>query len=544
MTDSLQTPDEQDVARPAFTVPTLLTTPTHVRRHSVPERGVNTIPQSDIQVGRFGRMFRNLPLFAHDEADLIPLANKMVAPPEDPGNVPADTDNPSANPDLPAGYTYLGQFLDHDITFDPVSSLVRQNDPDALFNFRTPRLDLDSLYGRGPADDPFLYRHDDQPVPHPSLPGADLRGIWFRLGEFVADPSAPEGGPDLPRDQPRTDADGNDIFAGRALIGDPRNDENLIVSQLHGVFLKFHNKVVEQVASTTPLRDENLFKEAQRLVRWHYQWVIVHDFLARIVGQDVVDDVLPTETFRVGGTNGGHDVAIRRPRLLFYRPVPGQPPFLPVEFSVACYRFGHSMIRPSYLFNNIVPRTPTFVAQPGSEFESLNGFRRLPGSWGFDWKFFFEVEAGFTPQRAFKIDAQLANPLNDLPATIAANPSSLPQRNLRRGLLLGVPGGQVVSRAMGIPPLGAVALDITDVADDLQFDTPLWYYILKEAELQCDGKKLGPVGGRIVAEVIVGLVAHDPLSYFNVDPAFTPEQPFTDTPGEFTMAHLIRFATS
>ena len=167
---------------------------------------------------------------------------------------------------LPAGYTYFGQFVDHDITFDPVSSLVRQNDPDALTDFRTPRFDLDSLYGRGPADQPFLYE-----------PG----GVKLRLGEpRSANPEV--AGPDLQRNADE-----------RALIGDPRNDENLIVSQLQVAMIKFHNKVVDRVAQPTrSSRATTSSSSPSRRVRWHYQWVVIHDFLRRLVGADVINDIL------------------------------------------------------------------------------------------------------------------------------------------------------------------------------------------------------------------------------------------------------------
>jgi len=245
------------------------------------------------------------------------------------------------HPTLPAGYAYLGQFIDHDITFDPVSSLERQNDPDALHNFRTPRFDLDSVYGQGPADQPYLYRSGRDPILSAAAADADIRGVALLLGERVSSDDG-RAGPDLPRN-----------LEGAALLGDPRNDENLIISQLHSVMLRFHNQVVEEVVGATPLRGGNLLKEAQRLARWHYQWVVVHDFLVRIIGKEVVDDILDDFTEYVAACNEPR-LRVRRPKLLFYRP--DQNPYMPVEFSVAAYRFGHSLIRPSYAFNDFVER--------------------------------------------------------------------------------------------------------------------------------------------------------------------------------------------
>ena len=198
--------------------------PTH---HGVVLRGLGAPSASATEQGRFGRMFRHLPVFEHEPAPLAALAASMIAAadPKDTAPVPQPPpDDDDENPNIPAGYTYLGQFVDHDITFDPTSSLQRQNDPDALHDFRTPRFDLDSLYGRGPADQPYLYLQDPRPLRHPEL-GFDQRGVMFLLGRDLAAPADAAhvafAGPDLPRNS-----------QGRALVGDPRNDENLIVSQL------------------------------------------------------------------------------------------------------------------------------------------------------------------------------------------------------------------------------------------------------------------------------------------------------------------------
>src|SRR6266545_225547 len=165
-------------------------------------------------------MVRNLPALLPPDDALDALARAMVEP------EPKEEEDVSAgdNPDIPAGFTYFGQFVDHDLTFDPTSKLQRDNDPDALVDFRTPRFDLDALYGRGPDDQPFLYEDD---------------GIRVLIGKNAA------GENDLPRNA-----------KARALLGDARNDENLIVSGLALGVLKFHNRVVDtpSVASLPPER--------------------------------------------------------------------------------------------------------------------------------------------------------------------------------------------------------------------------------------------------------------------------------------------------
>jgi hypothetical protein len=463
-------------------------------------------------------MFRNLPVFELADLKLLrPLAEKMI--PEG-GGAPKD------NPDIPSGYTYLGQFIDHDVTFDTVSSLQRQNDPDALENFRTPRFDLDCVYGRGPADQPYLYQAD---------------GVKLLLGEGVQQGGPPEvNGPDLPRNQPR------EVIRGRALIGDPRNDENLIISQLQVTFLRFHNAVVDHVAATTPFKGDNLFKEAQRLTRWHYQWVVVHDFLRRIVGQEVIADILRPEPY----VTAGGEVEIPKWRPVFYKP--RERAYMPVEFSVAAYRFGHSMIRGRYHINEFLKGIgagpfPIFnrdVDPEDNELDNLEGFRRLPPDWGFEWHLFFDMPgAEGQAQPSLAIDANLAGPLAELPESVVGDdPISLAERNLQRGARLGLPSGTSVARRMGIEPLTDDELDLAYLARELQAHPPLWYYILREAGVREGGRRLGAVGGRIVAEVLLGLLALDPLSYLRVQPAWRPEAPFARDDGTFDMAQLIRFA--
>ena len=366
------------------------TTPTRPIPHGGVPRGLALTPSSSTTAGRFGRMFRHVPVYEHDPETLEALAATMIMPRErDKPLLRSDEDQNTgmlgSELRLPAGYTYFGQFVDHDITFDPVSSLTRQNDPDALTDFRTPRFDLDSLYGKGSADQPYLYE-----------PG----GVRLALGDARSG-NRLFAGPDLPRN-PTT---------WRALIGDPRNDENLIVSQLQVAMIKFHNAVVTDLRTKDrslrrPERSDDLFKLAQQTVRWHYQWVVINDFLGRLVGQDVIKDILREEEYLTPGSNGSPTKQKTiRPRFLFYHW--REQPFMPVEFSVAAYRFGHSMARPSYLINDrIVPavvganRIPLFPANrprplvpaPPNGLGDLHGFRRLPRDAGVQWKYFLPVE--------------------------------------------------------------------------------------------------------------------------------------------------------
>jgi len=524
-------------------------------------RGLEGAARSSVDQGRFGRLFRSLPRAGHTEEALHRLAASMIDPDkEDQPITEAEPDD--ENPTIPSGFTYLGQFIDHDITFDPVSILQARNDPDALSDFRTPRLDLDSLYGRGSADQPYLFeRHD--PI---DMPAGDT--ARFLLGEERRPDSVAPSRPDLPRNG-----------EGLALIGDPRNDENTVVSQLQSLVLRFHNRMLTIVPNTLGATAQLL--ETQRQVRWHYQWIVLHDFLPHIVGQDMANEVL-------AGRDG-------MPKLEFYRPK--NDPFMPVEFSVAAYRYGHSMIRPSYSLSSDVlrgsdatkNRVPIFSAEPDA-LANLRGFRPLPPSWGIDWSFFYPdlpappaakpdgnpyaQEPGkplLIPQPSYRIDTVLVDPLAHLPGDpVIMGPSgqlttSLPERNLQRGRALGLPSGQAVAKRLGVQPLADA--EIWSNANDEELDAsrkqilgafpqfegnaPLWFYILREAEgtrrqgvddpNPRGGHHLGPVGGRIVAEVLVGLVLHDHHSYLYQDPLWQPRKEVAPRESKFEMSDLITF---
>ena len=415
----------------------------------------------------------------------------------------------SNNPTLSAGMTFLGQFLDHDMTSDPTSSLERQVDPEQIANFRTPTFGLDNVYGAGPGGSPHLY---DQ--------SATGKGIKFLLEE-----TGTPGKHDLPRNSQMV-----------ALIGDPRDDENLIIGQLQVAFLKFHNACVDYVRSEIKLTEPGaIFAEAQRIVRWHYQWMIVHEFLPKTCGQAIVDDVLD-----------------KGRKFYKWR----NEPFIPVEFSVAAYRFGHSQVRPSYRanFTGNPGGTPFFgmifnaTSLPLGDPDDLSGGSRAPRRF-IDWPTFFDFGDGnVRPNK--KIDTILSTALFHLPGSVVANPdpannpSSLAQRNLLRHLTFSLPSGQRVATAMKEPILsqGDLSMPKTHGMDD---HTPLWFYILREASVTQNGERLGPVGGRIVTEVFIGLLQGDRTSYLSQDPDWEPFLPTVDASKQhedFGMVDLLRFA--
>jgi hypothetical protein len=435
--------------------------------------------------GRFGIMFKHEAAYAPPDELIKSLAAQMGEPSGP--NVP-DFDNRR----IPAGFTFLGQFIDHDMTLDRTPLPEQQADPQALTNFDTPLFDLGSLYGRGPATDPDLYEADR------------TRMRVVRNANGVDD---------LPR---RPD--------GSAILGDARNDENLIIAQLHLAFAKFHNRCL-----ATGLAGN--LAEAQRLTRWHFQWLIVHDFLDKVAGPEVVGRFLDGKG------------KVKRE---FYKPKNPHRPMMPVEYSVAAYRFGHSMIRAGYLLNSRSTQ-PSFAAIFGAEGSDLRGNRPLPARLEIDWWHFFDVPGKPAAPRnaARRIDGKLSLPLFNLPATVVGDGTSpsLAERNLIRGKRLGLPAGQDVARRMGLTPLTNAQLGLPDPQNPgWQGKAPLWFYVLKEAELAHAGERLGPVGGRIITEVILGILEADKSGYLKVNPGFRPAAPIAPTTGQFRTGDFLRFA--
>ena len=465
--------------------------------HGVELRGMYLTTKNRLAEGRFGTMFKQLPAFAPPDELLTNLAQTMV---ED--QTPPDDKHLNTSPVLFAGFTFIGQFIDHDITLDTTPLNLQLADPDATVNFRTARYDLDSVYGRGPVIDPHLYDPADRDK---LLLQTNTNGVL-----------------DVPRD-----------VNGRAIIGDPRNDENLIIVQFHKAVIQFHNKLVDY-ARSQGMRQEWVFETARRLARWHYQWAVIHDFLPRFVGAELV-----------GPTGTVYKEVSGKPPVLnvrYYKPTnkDGRP-FMPVEFAVAAYRFAHSIIRPFYIISDsgIVN-----IFGPEGGF-NLNGGRPIPANLAIEWKNILPVDPNFPARPPRKIDTNLSLPLTNLPGSAVPPPDPtvhLAIRNTLRGKRVGLPSGQQVARAMRAPVLSNSTLGLSN-DPGWKSEAPLWFYLLKEAELApYNGERLGPVGGRIVAEVLVGLLQRDTNSYLYLDPAWKPAPPIASPTGKFTFVDLLKFA--
>ena len=498
-------------------------------------------------------------------AGLKALGDAMVEDSLAPGEGPLQ---PTGNSTIPPVYTYWGQFIDHDLTANTdrdseISDITKADlaplDPafvvENLKNLRQPTVNLDSVYGDGPTFDPSnptqagrMYdgiklrvgkvAKNPDPLPDPGNPpirgvpippeGDDLRDLP-RIGTLISEGVVKEEDfPENLRNKPN--------FRQLAFIADARNDENLIIAQFHTAVLRFHNAVVDWVKANKPKdgskrSEAQLFERAQQLTRWHYQWLVVNDFLKTMTVAGIADNVL------LGGPK-------------HYAPRNGEP-FMPLEFSVAAYRFGHTMVRAAYDHNRNFGRPGNVISNASFNLLFLftgsgsppfgGGTDVLPFNWIIEWDRFVDKGSLFPDHFARKIDTRLAPPLrnmvnqgNDpsLAPDIRAILKRLARRNLLRGYHLSIPTGQSVAAAMGVAALSENELrmgnsgPLNQVLEDNGFlqQTPLWYYVLKEAEVRANGNSLGELGSRIVCETIIGQLFNDPESYLKQGGGWDPSK--------------------
>ena len=493
----------------------------------------------------FTRMYPDLPSFAPQTADarravqqmgarggMIDANDNLSDPVQSILNPAVFSPNNPDNPNMSAGMTFLGQFLDHNITFDKRSVLNANANPMATVNFRTAAFDLDSVYGEGPAGSPELY----------TTVGGRIKFILQAIPGSAAVSRHGAVRNDVPRD------------AGNvARVADSRNDENIVISQLQVAMLSFHNKVTDFLAAQPAWRSaspQQLFDETRKQVTWHYQWIILHEFLPKTIGQERLDAIL-----RSGPVYYQPKAAVNRLRMSDGREMP----HIPIEFAASVYRFGHSQVRPSSRLNFGPTGGAPFFALAFDDRENpsspdpndMRGGKRAARRC-IDWQTFFDFGDGnVRPNK--RIDAKLSSVLMQLPGSRGPSPGlpsdglqSLPARTLTRHINFGLPSGQACARKMHMPVLAAGQLsELTPYALDsrntMATSTPLFFYILKEAQVMEQGLRLGPVGARIVGEVFVGLLREDNASYLRAAPNWRPMLPASQ-PGNFRMRDLLQFA--
>lgn len=389
------------------------------------------------------------------------------------------------NSPIPAGYTYFGQFIDHDLSLDltPLDA-TGQLPPYLTTNDRTPWLDLGQIYGDGPDSTTHWHLYDDDRAS-------------FRLGNRNLPGNRSF---DVPHDE-----------NGQPQLAEDRNNENLIVRQVHAMFLKLHNRAVQELCTQMSARER--FEAARDRVLWQYQWLVRHDFLRRVCHPDVYDSVIGNGTRPIDFQTCGFSI--------------------PVEFSLAAFRFGHSMVRSQYVLNTDPPPLGMGPQLGTVNLDVLFAEPHRPGTlqpkWRVDWVRFL-APGGQQQERehAMLIDTHLSDPLFHLPpeaiGTPGGNPSgggapSLPLRTLTRGTKTKLATGEEVAKAFGRSPLltdfpqskAWAALDNSGLTGN----TPLWYYVLLEAQMEAEGRSLGMVGSSIVAAVVESSLRDDPDSFLN-----------------------------
>ena len=435
---------------------------------------------------------------------------------------------------MPAGYTYLGQFVDHDLTFDRTEVALGEHvAPGQLLQARSPSLDLDSLYGAGPTD--------------PASAKFYAGPVKLKVGKPAGGGPAAKAGMDLPRGAGSTVAQKR-----KAIIPDHRNDENLAVAQVHAAMIRFHNRVAATLPSSVPAAQR--FERARELAVKHYQWMIRTDYLPRICSKAVVDDVF---------SNG---------RKAFERDaIPTDVPTMPIEFSVGAFRLGHAMIRGRYAWNaNFEAATLEDLFTFSATSSDLGGDTALASIWVADFRRLFDFKkAGHpglgVPRARFnvarRIDTTLVTPLDKLPTGSFGGPSmpaddvrrNLAFRNLARGKMVRLATGQQMAtflRGKGVPLKRLTKAQLRDGDNGAQLDrlsakqresvltnTPLWFYVLREAEL--NGGRLDGVGARIVVETIHRAMEGSRASIVR-DRSFKPR--FGPDDATFDMRDLLLFA--
>ena len=408
--------------------------------------------------GHFIKLFPELAPLVLPDKELRRLAKLMVC---------ASPEEQKPSKVISNGLSIFGQFLAHDITFESSSKLKAPNQAISQFqNDRTINLDLDCLYGQKTQS--FYYNRKDK--------DKLLLGQKYKLNELYWY--------DLQRNK-----------QSQAIIPDSRNDENIIVSRMHVLFIRFHNKMVDWVRAQGVKKE--VFKEARKMVLWHYHWLILHEYLYKIMDWSVFDRILE-EGCR------------------YYT----SPNALPLEFTGAVFRLGHSQSREHNRINKITEK----------KLMELGFFTKMEEY--VDWQYLFNHKDG-NCQFANLIDARISPSFNKLPFLANMEEQSLPYLNLKRGQTYQLASGEAIAQQLGFEP---ISIEETKHLSG----TPLWYYILKEAAvLGHYGEHLGPVGSTILGECFYTIMQSDEASYLKIYPLWKPN--VSENQEGFDFVEMIEF---
>ncbi|HQU85068.1 MAG TPA: peroxidase family protein [Pyrinomonadaceae bacterium] len=423
--------------------------------------------------------------------------------------------------EIPAGYTYLAQFVDHDISLDSQSNKLPwiPINVEQCFNERIPIFDLETLYGVNAEDDSVYL---------------EKNSAFLKLGKTTV-PSGSFLKKSLLLDLPRNENK-------KALILDSRNDENLLVAQTHVAFATFHNTIVYTLQNKGITDTTQLYKTAREQTIRHYQYLVITDLLDKILDKKVLERV-------------------KKEGNIFYNPDKDDT-FIPLEYSAAAFRFGHSMVRNSYNLNSIKVQTlidlRLFTGESEDKKKKLGKQATLPSDWLINWKLFFDLDAGSAKPANFNfahpIEPKLSSLLGDLIGFSDSNfrrVSSLAAFDLYRGQLFNLPFGKRL--ADELPPASLDADKINRYLSEnyegvnlikaFGDKVPLWFYLLAES----DGNRMGKIGSRIIAEVFIELIKRSPFSILTDE---TPAKFNFPANGEdfygtadkvFGMAQMLRF---
>jgi hypothetical protein len=445
------------------------------------------------------------------------------------------------NPRIPSGYTYLLQFVAHDLVHSAIPISVAGTLSADTANARRAALKLETLFGSGPVGSPFVYAQDAP---------TDERRTKLRLGRMRWKDQEVQSGCPF-RDIARTPAEnvtgidrsipGKRAALTEALVADPRNDDHAIMSQLTALFALLHNGLIDMVRRGEPAAGPNAnlgaaykrFLCARDALTLIYHNIIRKDLMRRAMHPVIYaaySSPVPNFIDRPVHPNGGS--AIGAPR----EPNGWQ---VPLEFSHGAFRFGHAMVRPEYVINDLSTHDLNNTLEKNSANDPVN--MPLDSTWIVRWSRFFEIR-GSRPNFSRRIGPFLSDGLgNDqiFPAVDQTNRVGLLYRDLLGAAIAGLwsvnalvieiaarrPHFIAMSRLLADRPYrtsqirewlasensygGLSAEDIETIAND----PPLPFFILFEAMQQprAEGLCLGPLGSIIVSEVIFAALADNEL---------------------------------